>query len=173
MPANEPFRKYRNVRFESATRLTNRTSADQLLLGGVVITLRLSLPTLGADVVRCPTIAAASFAVALASLIAGISPARAHATLDHASPPIDGTVRSAPQEILLTFTERLEPAFSMIEVTDSGGTRVDQGKTEVNGNTMRVGLKVLPEGHYRVHWRAITADTHRVEGHFTFNVDSR
>jgi methionine-rich copper-binding protein CopC len=38
---------------------------------------------------------------------------------------------------------------------------------------MRVGLKVLPEGQYRVHWRAISPDTHRVEGNFAFNVDSQ
>jgi len=61
----------------------------------------------------------------------------------------------------------------MVEVTDAGGTRVDSGKSEVNGSTMRVGLKVLPEGQYRVRWRAITLDAHRVEGNFTFIVDSQ
>ena len=117
--------------------------------------------------------AAAYFTIAFGGLIAGVGAAWAHATLDHASPPAESTVHSAPQEVVLTFTERLEPAFSMIEVTDTGGMRVDSGKSEVNGSTMRVGLKVLPEGQYRVHWRAISRDTHRVEGNFAFNVDSK
>ena len=117
--------------------------------------------------------AAAYCIIAFGGLIAGVGAAWAHATLDHASPPSGSTVHSAPQEVLLTFTERLESAFSMIEVKDAGGTRVDSGKSEVNGSTMRVGLKVLPDGQYRVHWRAITSDTHRVEGNFTFNVDGQ
>ena len=119
------------------------------------------------------TIAAAYCTIAFGGLIAGVGVAWAHATLNHASPPAGSTVHSAPQEVVLTFTERLEPAFSMIEVTDAGGMRVDSGKSEVNGSTMRVGLKVLPEGQYRVHWRAISRDTHRVEGNFAFNVDSK
>ena len=117
--------------------------------------------------------AAAYCTIAFGGLIAGVGAAWAHATLDHASPPAESTVHSAPQEVLLTFAERLESAFSMIEVTDAGGTRVDSGKSEVNGSTMRVGLKILPEGQYRVHWRAITSDTHRVEGNFMFNVDGQ
>ena len=119
------------------------------------------------------TIAATYCTVAFGGFIVGIGAVSAHATLAHASPPAGSTVQSAPQEVLLTFTERLEPAFSKIEVTDAGGTRVDSGKSEVNGITMRVGLKVLPVGHYSVHWRAITTDTHKVEGNFTFNVDGQ
>jgi methionine-rich copper-binding protein CopC len=111
--------------------------------------------------------------IAFEGFITRIGAACAHATLDHASPPAGSTVPSAPQEVLLTFTERLESAFSMIEVSDAGGTHVDSGKSEINGSTMRVGLKVLPEGQYRVHWRAITPDAHRVEGNFTFNVDGQ
>ena len=121
-----------------------------------------------------PTIAAAyCCAIAFGGFVAAVGAASAHATLDQASPPAGSTLHSAPQEVLLTFTERLEAAFSMIEVTDAGGTRVDSGKSEVNGSTMRVGLKVLPDGQYRVHWRAISTDTHRVEGNFTFNIDGQ
>jgi len=61
----------------------------------------------------------------------------------------------------------------MVEVTDAGGTRVDSGKSEVNGSTVRVGLKVLSEGNYRVRWRAIPPYAQRVEGNFTFIVDSQ
>ena len=98
------------------------------------------------------------------------SAALAHAALSQASPPAGGTVATAPQEVALTFTERLEPAFSTVEVTDGGGTRVDQGKAQVSGTTMRAALKSLSPGDYKVHWRAVSADTHKTEGSFIFHV---
>ena len=38
---------------------------------------------------------------------------------------------------------KLEPAFSSVQVTDSNGARVDQGKAQISGNVMRIGLKAL------------------------------
>ena len=55
-------------------------------------------------------------------------------------------MRSAPHEVTLTFTQNLEPAFSSVQVTDSSGARVDQGKAQISGNTMRIGLKALKPG---------------------------
>ena len=96
--------------------------------------------------------------------------AQAHAALDHANPSAGGTVATAPHEVTLSFTDKLEPAFSTIEVTGPGGARVDEGKAQVNGNTMRIGLKAGGPGTYRVHWRALSVDTHSSQGSFTFQV---
>jgi hypothetical protein len=80
----------------------------------------------------------------LSLLIAfGSAAAHAHAFLDHASPLVGSTVASAPREVALTFTQNLESAFSSVQVTDANGARVNQGKAQVSGNTMRVGLKSL------------------------------
>jgi len=106
-----------------------------------------------------------SFVLAL-----GASAARAHAFLDHASPLVGSTVASAPHEIVLTFTQNLEPAFSTVEVTDGNGARVDQGKASVSGNTMRIGLKAIDPGSYKVNWHALSVDTHTTQGAFTFRV---
>ena len=100
----------------------------------------------------------------------GSSVALAHAHLDHASPPVGGTVATAPAEVALFYTQNLEPAFSTVAVMDSGGTRVDEGKAQISGNTMRIGLKPLGPGTYTVHWHAISVDTHSTEGTFTFHV---
>ena len=105
------------------------------------------------------------FLIALAPI-----PARAHAFLDHASPLVGSTVPAAPHEVVMTFTQNLEPAFSTAQVTDSSGARVDQGKAQVSGNTMTVGLKALGPGSYKVHWHALSVDTHSTEGAFTFHV---
>ncbi len=99
--------------------------------------------------------------------------AQAHAHLDHAVPAAGSTVQTAPRQLVLTFTQDLEPAFSSLDVTDASGGRVDQGKPEISGNTMRVGLQLLPPGMYRVRWHVVSVDTHKTEGDFTFRVGGR
>jgi len=96
--------------------------------------------------------------------------AHAHAFLDHASPLVGSTVARAPREVSLTFTQNLEAAFSSVQVTDANGARVDQGKPQISGNTMRVSLKSLSPGTYRVRRQALSVDTHKTEGNFTFHV---
>jgi copper resistance protein C len=99
--------------------------------------------------------------------------AYAHAALLHASPAADSIVSAVPQEVTLTFTDTLEAAFSNLKVTDGNGTEVSQGKTQVNNNTMRVGLRSLNAGVYKVNWRAVSTDTHRTDGSFTFRVNAQ
>jgi copper resistance protein C len=99
--------------------------------------------------------------------------AYAHASLLHANPAADSIVSAAPQEVTLTFTDTLEAAFSNLTVTDGNGVEVSQGKAQVNKNTMRVGLKSLNAGVYKVNWRAVSTDTHRTDGTFTFRVNAQ
>jgi len=99
--------------------------------------------------------------------------AHAHAMLDRASPAVGSAVANAPREVSLTFTQNLESAFSSVQVTDANGARVDQGKPQISGNTMRVGLKSLSQGTYRVRWQALSIDTHKTEGSCTFTVGGR
>src|SRR5689334_20854699 len=94
----------------------------------------------------------------LAVAFGGVA-AHAHAMLDHASPAVGSTVASAPREVVLTFSQNLEAAFSSVQVTGANGARADQGKPQISGNTMRVGLRSLPAGSYRVRWQALSVDT--------------
>ena len=96
--------------------------------------------------------------------------ARAHAFLDHAEPRVGNTVATAPREVTLWFTQKLEPAFSTITVTNAAGQRVDTGKTRVSGNQMSVSLRSGGAGTYRVNWRVLSVDTHRTDGNFTLQV---
>lgn len=108
--------------------------------------------------------------ISLLTTLLAANAALAHAMLDHASPLVGSTVATAPQEVTLTFTQSLEPAFSTVTVTGPNGARVDQGKAQVSGTTMRVGLKAAGPGTYRVRWRALSVDTHTTQGSFTFRV---
>ena len=111
-----------------------------------------------------------SVVVAALVLILNEVGAHAHAMLDNAIPPVGSAVASAPKEVVLTFNEKLEPAFSSIEVRGADGAVVSNGKVIAKGTQMRVPLKALPPGTYTVNWRVLSVDTHRTQGSFTFRV---
>jgi len=108
--------------------------------------------------------------ISLFVLIASAAPAGAHAFLDHAEPRVGNTVKTSPAAVTLWFTQRLEPAFSNAQVTDGSGATVSTGRASVSGTVMRVGVRRLPPGTYRVHWKVLSVDTHTTEGNFTFRV---
>jgi methionine-rich copper-binding protein CopC len=112
-------------------------------------------------------------ALSLLFLTVSAAAAHAHASVAHASPSAGSTMSAAPHEVILTFTESLEATFSNLTVTDASGTEVSQGKAQVNENTMRISLKPLNAGIYKVNWRAVSTDTHKIEGSFTFGVDAQ
>ncbi len=113
-------------------------------------------------------------AASLCSLIVIGAPvgASAHAFLQSSLPAVGSTVRVAPTEVRITFTEGIEPAFTTIQVTDAQGGQVDQGRGHLEGDdtNFAIGLTMLPPGSYHVTWRAIATDTHRTQGAFTFTV---
>jgi hypothetical protein len=97
----------------------------------------------------------------------------AHAFLDHAVPAIGSTVATAPTQVLLFFTQELEPAFSGATIADANGQPVISAPAVFDPrNTMKMVLNPpkLPPGHYTVRWHALSVDTHRTEGSFGFDV---
>jgi copper resistance protein C len=96
--------------------------------------------------------------------------ASAHAMLDHAEPGAGHKVATAPHEVKLWFTEKLEPAFSTIAVTNKAGRRLDSGKARVSGGLMSISLRPAGSGPYHVIWHAVSVDTHTTDGNFTFQV---
>ena len=98
--------------------------------------------------------------------------ASGHAFLKSATPGVGSTVQQAPSEVVITFTEGIEPKFTTISVQDSSGADVSAGSVHlVGGDTqLAVGLKPLQPGTYKVVWHAIAVDTHKTEGSFTFTV---
>lgn len=111
-----------------------------------------------------------TFAISALLIIMAGTAARAHAVLEHAEPRVGSTVPTAPPEVVLSYNQKLEPAFSSVEVSDASGARVDLGKPRISASVMRVGLKQLPPGTYRVHWQVLSVDTHTTEGSFSFHV---
>ncbi len=99
--------------------------------------------------------------------------AQAHAFLDHAVPAVGSTVATAPTQVLLFFTQELEPAFSGATIASANGQPVTSGPAVFDPrNKMEMVLNPprLPPGHYTVSWHALSVDTHRTEGSFGFDV---
>jgi methionine-rich copper-binding protein CopC len=113
---------------------------------------------------------------ALAALVLGaftVPSATAHALLRHAEPAMDSTVKTAPTELLLVFSEPVESSFSRVEVTDMHGARADAGTVRADpkdGRRLLVPLKTMAPGKYTVTWHATSADTHKTQGSFVFTV---
>jgi methionine-rich copper-binding protein CopC len=111
----------------------------------------------------------------LAVMAAGLSAAaaRSHAFLDHAVPPVGGTLAASPPEIRLFFSEAIEPRFSEIELTSIDGRPVKTGPATVDPrDEMQFVLPVpaLPSGRYKVSWHVVSFDTHPTQGDFTFEI---
>jgi len=114
-----------------------------------------------------------SFIVAAAATLALPAAAFAHAHLNHADPAVGSTVPTAPKEVTLWFTQKLEPKFSTVEVHNAKDAPVQSGAATVDAadsTKMTVKLKPLPPGTYKVIWRVLSVDTHRTNGSFTFRV---
>jgi hypothetical protein len=98
------------------------------------------------------------------------APALAHAHLTASDPAANATLKTAPTEIELHFTEALEPAFSSVTVTDKDGQVMDAGPSSADGTVMHLALQKLAPGKYRVSWISVAVDTHRLTGEYFFSV---
>ena len=122
---------------------------------------------------RIPTCARGLF-LALVAWVLGVALALAHSGLQRAEPPVESKLKRPPSEVKLYFTERLEPAYSTIRVTDDHGAEVDRQDSHVDPSNpllMRATLQPLEHGDYTVIWRVLSVDGHVTEGRFTFRVE--
>ncbi|MDT7842584.1 copper resistance CopC/CopD family protein [Streptomyces justiciae] len=105
-------------------------------------------------------------------LLAGAGPASAHAALTGSDPQQGTVVDKAPDQISLTFSEKVAMSDGSLRVLDPKGKRVDQGKaSNVSGTTYAVQLHSgLPDGTYTVTYQVVSEDSHPVAGAYTFSI---
>jgi len=97
----------------------------------------------------------------------------AHASLKSSNPEAGATLVAAPKEIVLTFNEKIEEAFSTITLSDSEGKPAVFEKAKVDGGnaaTLRLQTPTLTAGFYTVTWAVAGHDGHRRKGDFKFTV---
>lgn len=108
----------------------------------------------------------------IASVIYG-APAFAHPEMQMAEPAAGATATS-PKQIKITFNENVMVQFSGLELKDHDGKMIPTGKATVDpANKKQLVVPVnetLSPGDYKVEWHAVSDDTHRVKGSYSFSV---
>jgi methionine-rich copper-binding protein CopC len=98
----------------------------------------------------------------------------AHPELQSADPAIGVATAASPNQIRIMFNESVIPKFSGIELKDQTGKTIATGKAVTDPSNKK--LLVVPiieqllPGEYKVEWHAVSDDTHRVKGSYSFSV---
>lgn len=104
--------------------------------------------------------------------------AMAHAEMKSCTPPINGTVETAPDKVVCTASESMDPKGSSLAVFDAMGMQVDKKDSAVDLNdpdrvTISVSLDtaMMKDGEYTVKWTTLSsADGDEAKGEFKFTV---
>jgi copper transport protein len=115
--------------------------------------------------------------VTLVAAVIGLTaaPAFAHAVLDGTEPGAGATVKQSPKRITLSYSEPVEASLGAVRVYDSRADQVDVGDAHhPNGKASVVAVDTpkLDDGLYVVTWRVVSADSHPIQGAYTFTVGS-
>ena len=102
------------------------------------------------------------------------SAANAHPRLQVSNPAPGAVLKTAPKDIRLNFSEELVAAFTGLELKNAAGKSIPTGKTAfVPGDSSKIVVPIgarLTPGTYNVAWHAVSVDTHRVTGSFSFKL---
>ena len=103
----------------------------------------------------------------------GASPAAAHAELLETRPAAGEQLDTAPEQVVLRYSETVDPFDDAIEVFDSEGNQVETSDPEhLDGEPqlVAVDLPALEDGAYVVTWRVASEDSHPIRGAYTFRI---
>ncbi len=97
----------------------------------------------------------------------------AHAVLLRSDPAQNSRLNPAPGRVDLFFSEPLNHSYSIIQVRNSAGTRVDSKNLRFSADPteMTIGLPAIDPGFYTVEWTTVSSvDGHRLDGTYPFTV---
>jgi copper transport protein len=98
----------------------------------------------------------------------------AHAELVETSPRNGAHLDAAPRQVVLRFSESVNPVRGGFSLLDGNGTTVASPQAHgVTGDSARITMALptsLRDGVYVVNWRVVSADSHPVHGAFVFSV---
>jgi copper transport protein len=106
-------------------------------------------------------------------VLVGAPAAWAHATLVTTDPADGAIVKQAPTTVSATFDEPVGVSSDSLQVFAPNGARVDTGGTTHGSKPQEIVVKLksgLGHGTYTVGWHVISADSHPVQGAWTFSV---
>src|SRR4029453_7805161 len=110
------------------------------------------------------------FAIPVLVLLA--SPSLGHSSVERSEPKDGETLKMAPGEIRMWFTEPIKVGLSTFEVRNQAGEQIDQRDLRADEKQpalVRLSLPAaLPSGTYTVTWSAVAQDLHGTKGNFSF-----
>ena len=108
------------------------------------------------------------------SLLACAGLAWAHSSFLRSEPKEGATLKQAPNEIRIWFSEPIKTGLSTFEVRDATGKQVDRRDLHADAKEpalVRLSLASgLGPGVYKVTWTAVAQDMHPGKGTFSFRV---
>ena len=111
---------------------------------------------------------------AIVSLVLLAGPAFGHSSLERSEPKDGETLKMAPSEIRIWFTEPIKVGLSTFEVRNAVGKQIDQRDLHADEKQpalVRLSLPAeLSPGAYKVIWSAVAQDLHVTKGSFSFRV---
>ena len=111
--------------------------------------------------------------IAIATIgLAGATAVR-HTHLIKSTPAAGDTVRVAPREIRLWFSERPEVPFTSVTLLNTDSVKLAVGKAAAAADSLEVAVPLpaeLAPGNYAVLWRTASQDGHAARGRFEFSV---
>ncbi|HEY7142833.1 MAG TPA: copper resistance protein CopC [Streptosporangiaceae bacterium] len=119
------------------------------------------------------TYLAATLILAGFGLLAGAPAALAHATLVAATPADGAIVPHEPANVTATFDEPVGVSPDSLQVFAPNGSRADTGGTTHGSKPQEIVVGLRPglgRGTYTVGWHVISADSHPVQGAWTFSI---
>src|SRR3954452_10868917 len=100
--------------------------------------------------------------------------AEAHADLVRSTPAAGALLDAAPKELVLEFSEGLDPAFSRVQLYNSKNQVINSGPGTIDPaapTIIHLTLGELPKDSYTALWRSRSAaDGHVTEGSVPFGV---
>jgi methionine-rich copper-binding protein CopC len=99
--------------------------------------------------------------------------ALAHAHLVNSNPAANATLGTSPKSIVLTFNEKLTPAFSTVQLSmvDHNMTVPVTTAISKDGKSLVATPKgALMKGAYKVTWTIASADGHKMTGDVKFRI---
>jgi methionine-rich copper-binding protein CopC len=113
------------------------------------------------------------FLAALAAIaLAPAAPAFAHAHVVRSNPAANAAI-AAPQQVSVTFNEKLVPAFSKLAIAMTGMKMSVPVKTSVSadGKTLTgTPQGAFMKGGYVISWAAASTDGHKTSGKIPFKI---
>ncbi|MEW9519695.1 copper resistance protein CopC [Streptomyces tubercidicus] len=117
--------------------------------------------------------AAAVLLGVLFALAGPATAAQAHASLVATTPGASARLSTLPRQVGATFSEPVEAGLGSMKVYGPDGSRVDAGTSRHGASDREIVAGVRnasAHGTYTVAWRVVSADSHPVQGAFTFSV---